>query len=119
MIALMGLGYRNEAISILGKEVMQPRGLIGLGQNSIESSGAELQQILKMFADKENYPILVHCKSGKDRTGLVTILLLLLLVRPLSQFSANYYILRMMVLISCRMSHSAPLLRTMSRAKAN
>jgi hypothetical protein len=27
-------------------------------------------QALRVFADGDNYPILVHCIHGKDRTGL-------------------------------------------------
>ncbi|KAI3434795.1 hypothetical protein D9Q98_002853 [Chlorella vulgaris] len=33
---------------------------------------------LRIFADPANYPLLVHCIHGKDRTGLVCMLLLLL-----------------------------------------
>ena len=33
---------------------------------------------LRLFASKENYPVLVHCIHGKDRTGLIIMLLLLL-----------------------------------------
>ena len=34
---------------------------------------------LRLFADAENFPILVHCVHGKDRTGLIAMLLLGLL----------------------------------------
>ena len=42
---------------------------------------------LRLFADADNFPILVHCVHGKDRTGLIAMLLLGLLdvdsqVRP-------------------------------------
>src|SRR5271163_2179040 len=42
---LMAFGYRMKAISILGREVMQPRGLIGLGHDSIDFCGPEIAQV--------------------------------------------------------------------------
>ena|SRR5271170_170746 len=45
LIFLMLLGYRMKAISILGREVMQPRGLIGLGHDSIDFCGPEIAQV--------------------------------------------------------------------------
>ena len=37
-----------------------------------------IARALRLFADSANFPILVHCVIGKDRTGLVMMLLLLL-----------------------------------------
>lgn len=31
-----------------------------------------------MFVDADNYPVLVHCIHGKDRTGLIVMLIMLL-----------------------------------------
>ena len=31
-----------------------------------------------MFVDEDNYPVLVHCIHGKDRTGLIVMLIMLL-----------------------------------------
>lgn len=90
LISLMALGYRNEAISILGREVMAPRGLTGLGKDTLDHSFSELYQIFSILADLTNYPIMIHCTQGKDRTGLVVILLLLLLQVPLEAISADY-----------------------------
>ena len=86
----MALGYRVEAIAILGHQVMAPRGLIGLGKDSLDHSFTELRQIFILLADSGNYPTLIHCTQGKDRTGLVVILLLLLLNVPLRPISADY-----------------------------
>jgi len=41
----MAIGRRMEAISILGKNVMQPRGLVGLGYDSIDNCGPEIAQV--------------------------------------------------------------------------
>ena len=86
----MALGYRVEAIAILGREVMAPRGLTGLGKDSLDHGALELREIFTLCADSSNYPMLIHCTQGKDRTGLVVALLLLLLNVPVSTISADY-----------------------------
>lgn len=50
----MAFGYRMEAISILGKNVMQPRGLIGLGYDSIDNCGPEIAQVT-MYSQHVNF----------------------------------------------------------------
>ena len=42
----MLFGYRMKAISILGKEVMLPRGLIGLGYDSLDHCGREIAEVI-------------------------------------------------------------------------
>lgn len=41
----MLFGYRMEAIGIFAREVMNPRGLIGLGYDTIDYSGAEIATV--------------------------------------------------------------------------
>ncbi|MGZ3698399.1 MAG: tyrosine-protein phosphatase [Bdellovibrionota bacterium] len=36
-----------------------------------EPKDQEIDEILAILADPANYPILVHCQHGQDRTGLV------------------------------------------------
>ena len=90
LVSLMALGYRTEATAILGREVMAPRGLIGLGKDTLDHGFTELHQIFTVIAEPSNGPILIHCAQGKDRTGLVVMLLLLLLDVPLPAVSADY-----------------------------
>lgn len=86
----MALGRRLEAISILGVEVMSPRGLTGLACDTLAHSALEIKQVFELLADEHHYPIMLHCTQGKDRTGLVVVLLLLLLEVPLDAVAADY-----------------------------
>ncbi|ETN38785.1 uncharacterized protein HMPREF1541_06823 [Cyphellophora europaea CBS 101466] len=87
---LMALGYRTEGISVLGKEIMQPRGLIGLGTDTLDHSGPEIKQVFDVLSDESAYPLLVHCTQGKDRTGITVLLVLLLCGVDLSAITADY-----------------------------
>lgn len=66
---------------------MQRRGLIGLAEDTLAASTLEIKQILTHLADRTTYPTVIHCSQGKDRTGLVVVLLLLLLSEPDSNTS--------------------------------
>ncbi|OJK00562.1 hypothetical protein ASPACDRAFT_28590 [Aspergillus aculeatus ATCC 16872] len=99
VIALAASGYRADAVIIVGQQVMSPRGLIGLGIDTLDSSFSEMRELFELLAGSETqasselsttdsstdsssaaspYPVLVHCTQGKDRTGLIILLLLLL-----------------------------------------
>ena len=84
----MATGYRMQAISILGKNVMQPRGLIGLGHDSLANCGPEIAQALRSILPST--PLLAHCTQGKDRTGLLIFLLLSLLSIPVAAITHDY-----------------------------
>ena len=90
LAGLMALGYRNEGISLLGTNVMQPRGLIGLGTDTLDYSGREIKAVFDILADEKAYPVLVHCTQGKDRTGLIILLVLLLLGLDTETISREY-----------------------------
>ena len=87
---LMAAGYRTEGISVLGKEIMLPRGLIGLGIDTLEHSGPEVKEVFDVLADRTAYPILVHCTQGKDRTGITIILALMLCGIDLNSIDDDY-----------------------------
>ncbi|TVY33257.1 hypothetical protein LSUB1_G006968 [Lachnellula subtilissima] len=90
LIVLMIFGYRMQAISILGREVMQPRGLVGLGFDSIDYCGPEIADALREFSNPASAPILTHCTQGKDRTGLLIALILFLIKVPIPAITHDY-----------------------------
>nr|POE63205.1 tyrosine-protein phosphatase [Quercus suber] len=79
LFGLYALGYRTQAIAVLGSQVMARRGLAGLAADSLEHCGSEVRSVFAALADADSYPVLVHCTQGKDRTGLVMLLVLMLL----------------------------------------
>lgn len=87
---LMAVGRRLEAISILGTNVMQPQGLIGLATSSIDVCGQEILSVFELLMVSSNYPLMIHCTQGKDRTGLVVQLCLLLLEVPIEAIDHDY-----------------------------
>jgi len=90
LVGLMTVGRRMEAIAVLGVNVMQERGLVGLALDSLDACGEEVQQVFGVLADESNYPVMIHCTQGKDRTGLTVMLALLLLGVPVDAIEADY-----------------------------
>eukprot|EP01090_Pellita_catalonica_P000372 TRINITY_DN1025_c0_g1_i4.p1 TRINITY_DN1025_c0_g1~~TRINITY_DN1025_c0_g1_i4.p1 ORF type:complete len:345 (-),score=69.01 TRINITY_DN1025_c0_g1_i4:35-1069(-) len=62
--------------SVFVDHAMNPIGLAGLNRLMLKHCHDELSFILKLAMDESRLPLLYHCASGKDRTGLVTMLLL-------------------------------------------
>lgn len=55
-----------------------------------------------MFVDADNYPVLVHCIHGKDRTGLIVMLIMLLCsVEPEVNSCLTYLCLALPIIQSC------------------
>ncbi|KAF2405479.1 tyrosine/serine phosphatase-like protein [Trichodelitschia bisporula] len=79
LVSYMAAGYRVQAIRVLGTNVMRERGLIGLGVDSTDACIKEVREVFDVLAEPANYPLMIHCTQGKDRTGLVVLMVLLLL----------------------------------------
>jgi len=79
-----------KAIAIVGREVMQPRGLLGLGIDTLDVSKAEMAEALRTILAPASLPLLVHCTQGKDRTGMVALIVLMALGVPLEAISHDY-----------------------------
>ncbi|RMZ80657.1 hypothetical protein DV738_g2654, partial [Chaetothyriales sp. CBS 135597] len=90
LLFLMAMGYRSEAIAVLSREVMMPRGLTGLGIDTLNYSGPEIKQIFDILANPASYPVLVHCTQGKDRTGISILLVLLLCGAAMEEIVQDY-----------------------------
>ena len=69
---------------------MQPRGLTGLGMDTLDASHQELRKIFDILGKPDNYPVLIHCTQGKDRTGITILLILALLHVDPQWIQADY-----------------------------
>ncbi|EDU41837.1 Protein tyrosine-serine phosphatase [Pyrenophora tritici-repentis] len=78
LAGLMILGYRKDAIKILAPH-MEGMGLIGLAQQSLDVCTREVTQVFDLLGIEDSWPVLIHCTQGKDRTGLIVMLVLWLL----------------------------------------
>ncbi|KAF5025431.1 hypothetical protein F66182_2491 [Fusarium sp. NRRL 66182] len=90
VVFLFVCGYRTEAINIIGEQVMIPRGLVGLGLDTLDQSTKEIHEALSLYANPSALPSVVHCTQGKDRTGLVCALVLMILDVPLPAIEYDY-----------------------------
>ena len=90
LLALMAAGYRIPAIAILGSEVMNARGLVGLAEDRLRPCTAEVLQVFTVLAARQKWPVMVHCTQGKDRTGLVVLLVLMLCDVPREVIEDDY-----------------------------
>jgi protein-tyrosine phosphatase len=79
-----------RAIRILGENVMKPRGLIGLARDTLDHCQPEINQALSAFLEPNTFPVMVHCTQGKDRTGLIIMLVLMILGAPSAAISYDY-----------------------------
>ncbi|KAF2832002.1 hypothetical protein CC86DRAFT_340152 [Ophiobolus disseminans] len=78
LVGLMLVGHRKQAIKVLSPH-MEAMGLVGLATNSMDVCKKEVKLVFDVLADEKNLPVLVHCTQGKDRTGLIVMLVLFLL----------------------------------------
>ena len=65
-------------------------GLSLLNELVVDYSGREIIAVLKLMAEKSNYPIALYCTAGKDRTGLITMLTLSVLGATDDEILADY-----------------------------
>lgn len=92
LIFLYTIGMRMQAIAVLGREVMQPRGLLGLGCDTLDASGPEVAAGLSSLLEPQGLPILIHCTQGKDRTGIMVVLVLLICDVPVDAIQYDYHL---------------------------
>ncbi|KAG9196365.1 hypothetical protein G6011_01486 [Alternaria panax] len=75
LAGLMIVGYRKDAIKILAPH-MEDMGLVGLAEQSLDVCTREVTQVFDVLGEEQNWPVLIHCTQGKDRTGLIVMLVL-------------------------------------------
>ncbi|WP_405057203.1 tyrosine-protein phosphatase [Kribbella sp. NBC_01505] len=67
--------------------------LVDVYRNSLSRNAANISRIFQAIADApSDRPVIVHCRAGKDRTGLAVALLLELVGVPRDAIAADYAI---------------------------
>lgn len=56
----------------------------------LEHSRKSIADVLRLFTTRDSYPALIHCAHGKDRTGVIVMLLLLTCHVPPEQITQDY-----------------------------
>jgi protein-tyrosine phosphatase len=89
---LDGLGLELRHVPIIGEDfkVIAGMGLDEIYRDLLERRGAELASAVRVLSEPNALPALVFCSAGKDRTGLVTALVLGALGVPDDQIVADY-----------------------------
>jgi protein-tyrosine phosphatase len=87
---LLLFGLRTRAIRVISNDVLRKKGLVGLSRDSLRYCQPQLLQCLEILRDRKAYPVLVHCTQGKDRTGLLAMLVGLALEVPVEALKQDY-----------------------------
>ncbi|MDQ5973891.1 MAG: protein-tyrosine phosphatase [Actinomycetota bacterium] len=59
---------------------------------SIEANAESMISALRLIADQANRPVVIHCTAGKDRTGVLTAMLLGILGVDIETIVADYHV---------------------------
>uniref|UniRef100_A0A7S1M8E6 Tyrosine specific protein phosphatases domain-containing protein n=1 Tax=Neobodo designis TaxID=312471 RepID=A0A7S1M8E6_NEODS len=80
---------KRAAIAMLKGTALRV-GVESFYETTLRKQGPEIAFAMKLAADEANYPILVHCSMGKDRTGIIVALLLSVAGVSIEDISKEY-----------------------------
>ncbi|ELT93610.1 hypothetical protein CAPTEDRAFT_211304 [Capitella teleta] len=63
-------------VRIFAKNVLNKQGLVGQYIDMLHYSQAQICAALKLLSNRENVPALINCAHGKDRTGMISAMVL-------------------------------------------
>jgi protein-tyrosine phosphatase len=75
-------------------EIVNNGGLSYLNELILMVAGEKIVAVLRLFISEEHFPLAYYCTAGKDRAGLVSMLLLYLLDVPMDHIVADYEVSR-------------------------
>ncbi|KAI8740029.1 CAunnamed protein product [Biomphalaria glabrata] len=84
---------RNKFVNLrrlLVHKAVNKKGLFGQYVDLIELSQPSICAALKLISEPDNLPVLINCAYGKDRTGIISALILTCLGMPKSYVAAEY-----------------------------
>ncbi|KAG1286252.1 hypothetical protein G6F65_002314 [Rhizopus arrhizus] len=66
----------QKAGYIIGKQVLSKMGVCQMVKEFTIHCQPEIKEALMVFTEPDNFPIEIHCTQGKDRTGMISALVL-------------------------------------------
>lgn len=81
---------RHERVPIVDVDPRQPESLEEMYVAMLRGLADRFRRIFDLLAAENTYPVVVHCWAGKDRTGIVTALVLAALGVPDDEIIADY-----------------------------
>ena len=84
----------------------------------IDVNGAFVADALRIIADTANQPVVLHCTAGKDRTGIVTAMLLDILGVSHRLIAADYHVTTKNMATTIERIRSAPVFQENGLANA-
>ncbi|KAK7505938.1 hypothetical protein BaRGS_00002660 [Batillaria attramentaria] len=82
-------GYKYF-VRLFARTTLNHTGLIGQYQDMVELSQRGICAALKLLCNKDNLPALLNCAHGKDRTGIVSALILSLMGKSPEYIAEEY-----------------------------
>ncbi|KAJ3409671.1 hypothetical protein HDV05_004307 [Chytridiales sp. JEL 0842] len=71
---------RRQAVQFaLKRSIFAEEGLFALNKFLLQHSQTDIAKVFDLLCDPASYPVYIHCTAGKDRTGLIIALVLMLL----------------------------------------
>ncbi|MHA2073982.1 MAG: tyrosine-protein phosphatase, partial [Candidatus Hodarchaeales archaeon] len=70
------INYRNDKlVSDETDERIQGRNRVEFYKWVLENEGERIREVLEILIDEDNYPLVIHCLVGMDRTGIIIALI--------------------------------------------
>lgn len=92
LLWLMSFQYKKITMFI-GKNILGPRGLLGMNTDFLDYSQDAIKETLKILVEsleKQNGSVQYSCQYGRDRTGIITMLLRYVLDDSIENIALDY-----------------------------
>ncbi len=85
------INYKNmKLVSDETDERIQGRNSVEFYKWVLENEGDRIRELFEFFIDKDNYPLVIHCLVGMDRTGIIIALIHMLIRTPWKQIKEDF-----------------------------
>ncbi|KAJ3191635.1 hypothetical protein HK101_007533 [Irineochytrium annulatum] len=91
VVLMLFCNTRGATHYLVKNSILQREGLLGLNKTLLTKSEKEIKKVLDVLLEPTSYPVFIHCTAGKDRTGLIIMLLLGILEVDESSIVYDYY----------------------------